>query len=31
MSMALLRSLVDELDVAPRSGGGMQARLLLRR
>ncbi|HEX2294045.1 MAG TPA: ATP-binding protein [Actinomycetota bacterium] len=31
MSMALLRSLVDELDVAPRSGGGVRARLLLRR
>lgn len=31
MSMALLRSLVDELDLAPREGGGMQARLLLRR
>lgn len=31
MSMALLRSLVDELDLSPREGGGMQARLLLRR
>lgn len=31
MSMALLRSLVDELDLSPRAGGGMQARLLLRR
>ena len=31
MSMALLRSLVDEFDLAPRAGGGMQARLLLRR
>jgi anti-sigma regulatory factor (Ser/Thr protein kinase) len=31
MSMALLRSLVDELDLGPRAGGGMQARLLLRR
>lgn len=31
MSMALLRSLVDELDLSPRPGGGMQARLLLRR
>ncbi len=31
MSMALLRSLVDELDLAPREGGGMHARLLLRR
>ncbi|MDQ3953209.1 MAG: ATP-binding protein [Actinomycetota bacterium] len=31
MSMALLRSLVDEFDLVPRAGGGMQARLLLRR
>ena len=31
MSMALLRSLVDELDLSPRAGGGMQARLLLNR
>lgn len=31
MSMALLRSLVDELELTPRAGGGMQARLLLRR
>lgn len=31
MSMALLRSLVDELEVTPRAGGGVQARLLLRR
>lgn len=31
MSMALLRSLVDELDLSPREDGGMQARLLLRR
>lgn len=31
MSMALLRSLVDELDLGPRAGGGIQARLLLRR
>lgn len=31
MSMALLRSLVDELELAPRADGGMQARLLLRR
>jgi anti-sigma regulatory factor (Ser/Thr protein kinase) len=31
MSMALLRSLVDELDLAPRADGGMQARLLLHR
>lgn len=31
MSMALLRSLVDELDLSPREGGGVQARLLLRR
>jgi anti-sigma regulatory factor (Ser/Thr protein kinase) len=30
MSMALLRSLVDELDLSPRADGGMQARLLLR-
>ena len=31
MSMALLRSLVDEFDLSPREGGGMQARLLLKR
>lgn len=31
MSMALLRSLVDELDLSPRADGRMQARLLLRR
>ena len=31
MSMALLRSLVDELDLTPREGGGMDARFLLRR
>lgn len=31
MSMALLRSLVDELDLQPRPDGGMEARLLLRR
>jgi serine/threonine-protein kinase RsbW len=31
MSMALLRSLVDELDLSPRNDGGMQARLVLRR
>ena len=31
MSMALLRSLVDELDLSARPDGGMEARLLLRR
>ena len=31
MSMALLRSLVDELDLAPRADGGMEARLKLLR
>ena len=31
MSMALLRSLVDEIELTPRVDGGMQARLLLRR
>jgi len=31
MSMALLRSLVDELELTPRGDGGMQARLVLRR
>lgn len=31
MSMALLRSLVDELDLQPRPDGGMEARLLLHR
>lgn len=31
MSMALLRSLVDELELTPRGDGGMHARLLLRR
>ena len=31
MSMALLRSLVDEFELVQRAGGGMQARLLLRR
>jgi anti-sigma regulatory factor (Ser/Thr protein kinase) len=31
MSLALLQTLVDEFEVAPREDGGMQARLVLRR
>jgi serine/threonine-protein kinase RsbW len=31
MSIALLRSLVDECQISPRDGGGMCARLSLRR
>ena len=31
MSMELLKSLVDEYELSPRDGGGMQARLTLRR
>lgn len=31
MSLALLESLVDDCDVAPRDGGGMRARLTLAR
>ncbi|MFN2588412.1 MAG: ATP-binding protein [Actinomycetota bacterium] len=31
MSMELLKSLVDEFELSPREGGGMQTRLMLRR
>lgn len=31
LSMALLRSLVDKCDVAPRDGGGMSTRLTINR
>ncbi|MDQ3981660.1 MAG: ATP-binding protein [Actinomycetota bacterium] len=31
MSTALLKSLVDEFELAPRAGGGTQTRLMLRR
>lgn len=31
MSMELLKTLVDELELSPRDGGGTQTRLLMRR
>lgn len=31
MSMELLKSLVDELELSPREGGGLQTRLTIRR